>query len=82
MLSKDEELKFVGELCQKLENEALGYVHDEASLEDRLYNVINDWKNLTSYKDAVQVWNDRFMIERVSAFNWLSVPDICTKNDR
>ncbi len=79
MLSKDEELKFVEELCQKLETEPLGYVHDEASLEACLYNVINDWKNLTSYKDKVQVWNDRFMIERVSAFNWLSVPDICIR---
>jgi hypothetical protein len=48
MLSEDEELKFVEKLCQKLESETVEYVHDERSLTDRLYNVINDWKNLAS----------------------------------
>ena len=76
MLSEDEELKFVDDLCQKLESEALGNVNNEAELKACLHNVINDWKNTTSYKDMVQVWNDRFMMERFSAFNRLWWPDI------
>jgi hypothetical protein len=76
MLSEDEEPKFVGDLCQKLKSQALGNVDDEPSLEDCLYNVINDWKNTTSYKDKVQVWNDKSMAEKVNAFNRLSGPDI------
>jgi hypothetical protein len=76
MLGKNEELQFVEELCQKLESEALGNVNNEAELTACLYSVINDWKNTTSYKDMVQVWNDRFMMERFSAFNRLWWPDI------
>ena len=76
ILNKGNKLKFVENLCQKLESEPLGYFDDEASLEDFLTKAIGDWKNSTSHKDEIQVWNDRFMIERVRAFNWKSQPDI------
>lgn len=76
MLSKDEESKFVDDLCQKLktlESEALKNVDRERSLTDYLYNVINDWKNTTLYKDNVQVWNKA---EKFNAFNRQWGPDI------